>query len=61
MSLNGTASLTGQAAGLTETVKLTKLNKQTIMTNFEDNTKSFDVDGKTVGGRSGTVKFIKVT
>jgi hypothetical protein len=60
MSLNGTASLTGQAAGLTETVKLTKLNKQTIMTNFENNTKSFDVDGKTVSGRSGTVKFIKV-
>ena len=59
--INSSASLTARKAGLEKTVVLSDLNKQTIMTNFENNTPKFDVTGTTTDNLTGTVKFIKVS
>ena len=59
--INSSASLTARKAGLEKTVVLSDLNKQTIMTNFENSTQKFDVTGTTTDNLTGTVKFIKVS
>ena len=58
---NSSANLTASKAGVEKTVVLTDLNKQAIMTGFENNKQTFKVKGTTTEGETGTVKFIKGT
>ncbi len=57
---NKSVSLTASKVGVEKTVVLTDLNKQAIMTGFENSTPKFKVKGTTTDGETGTVNFIKV-